>query len=130
MSVGYGRGHYGDEQLEPKKPRRWGKLLLIAGAGAGAWYLWKRWSRPQPQFVQTAALEQPHVEQPQRALEQPQVSRAEPPQLDLESIARSHGFSTIKDYEDSVVLNAKALKKSGAQVELASHLGHLKPRLV
>jgi len=124
VSVGYGRGHYGDEQLEPKKPRRWGKLLLIAGAGAGAWYLWKRWSRPQPQFAQTPVLEQPHVEQ--RALEQP---RAEPPQLDLESIARSHGFSTIKDYEDSVVLNAKALKKSGAQVELGAYLQHLKPRL-
>ena len=126
MSVGYGRGHYGDEQLEPNKPRRWGKILLIAGIGAGAWYLWRR---SRNRFVLEPQSQTPAVvAQGPAAIEPPQQTLAlEPP--NLEQIARSHGFSTIKDYEDSVVANARSLKKSGAQVELGTHLQHLKPRL-
>jgi len=53
-----------------------------------------------------------------------------PPQLSpIEREARDRGFSSVTDYENSVVLNARQVRDSGAAVTLAPHLAHLAPRI-
>ena len=47
----------------------------------------------------------------------------------LEDDARSRGFLSVKDYEDSVVASVKQLQTSGAKVALPAHLQHLSSRL-
>jgi hypothetical protein len=47
----------------------------------------------------------------------------------LEDDARARHFLTVKDYEDSVIKDAKRLQAAGAKVMLAPHLQHLSSRL-
>jgi hypothetical protein len=47
----------------------------------------------------------------------------------LEDDALARGFSSTKEYEDSVVVTAKQLQAMGAKVVFAPHLEHLVPRL-
>ena len=47
----------------------------------------------------------------------------------LEDDALLRGYSSTKDYEDSVVAIAKEIEATGTKVVFAPHLQHLAPRL-
>ena len=139
MSAGYGRGYYGAGQLArpPRRKRSWFTVVAVLGVGAAAvWLLWPR--RAVPAFESGG-------KEPARSAPTPPPS----PQISaidttgsalmigatgaflkqLEDDARSRGFLSVKDYEDSVVASAKQLQVAGAKVVLAPHLQHLAPQL-
>lgn len=120
MSAGYGRGHYGGEQLD--RPTRsgggWFKIAAIAGVGAAIWYMWPRKS---PELVYMPPSPPPSPPPP--------PSPTAPTDTALEQIAHERGFISAKAYEDSVLASARDLRASGAKIELAPHLQHLTLRL-
>ena len=139
MRAGYGRGYYGVGQLVQAAPRRrsWFTVVAVLGVGAAAvWFLWPR--KAPPDFG-------PVGKEPERPASTP-PSSTQSSAIDttgsalmtgatgaflkqLEDDARSRGFTSVKDYEDSVIMNAKQLQTAGAQVVLAPHLQHLAPQL-
>jgi len=146
MSSGYGRGYYGNEQLD-RAPRRrtslWVKGALVVGVGAIVWIMWPRKPR-EPEFLENDAppppapppAPPPQAQVPSRepALQLEPVPDAfagmpplPPPQLTQEAIAR--GYPSQQAYEDAVVSSARQLQDAGAHVALAPHLQHLARRL-
>lgn len=115
MSAGYGRGHYGNEQLAQRRSGGvgggWFKIAAVVGLGAVIWW----WVIP------AIGPKSKHVE------ETPPQPQEPPP--DLSQAAQARGFSSTAAYEDSVLMNARELKAAGAKVELGPHLAHLEPRL-
>jgi hypothetical protein len=57
MRTGYGRGYYGDGQLEPRRRGGWGKLALVVGVGAVIWLMWPR--SPKPEHAPGRAGDEP-----------------------------------------------------------------------
>lgn len=125
MSAGYGRGYYGDDQLSRRiDPNRggggWFKFALVAGLGVVIWKMLPIVG-PKLGFGQHKDTLPPPAPSPQTS--------STPPYVELEQMARSRGFSTIKDYEDAVLEDAKELRAAGAKVDLGPHLQHLESRL-
>lgn len=143
MRAGHGRGYYGVGQLAQSAPRRrsWFTVVAVLGVGAAVvWLLWPR--RVPPDFASVAKVpERPSATPPPAVSRSPQISAIDTTGSalmtsatgaflkQLEDDARSRNFTSVKDYEDSVVMNAKQLQSVGAKVVLAPHLQHLAPRL-
>lgn len=108
---GYGRGYYGGERLDrqPGSGSGWLKLAAVVGVGAAVWYWW-----PRKRVVLLPAET---------------LSASPPPLSELEQIAHSRGFTSVKDYEDSVLATTRDLKLTGAKIELPLHLQYLMPRV-
>ena len=143
-AAGYGRGYYGAGQLarSPRRKRSWFTIVAVLGVGAAVvWFLWPR--KVPPDFG-------PIGKEPERSQPLPQPSQSSPLVVinttgtasvplatgaigaflkQVEDDARSRGYLSIKDYEDSVVATAKQLQATGAKVVLAPHLQHLAPRI-
>ena len=150
MSAGYGRGYYGSEQLaKPPKKRSWFTWVAVLGAGAGVvWFLWPKKTpyAPLPGYMDLdrvpASASTPNgsplviintAAAPAAAAAAAAAASAAPPMgafmKQLEDDARAHGFTDVKNYEDSVVATAKELQTTGAKVILAPHLQHLAAQL-
>lgn len=150
MRAGYGRGYYGEGQLARSAPRRrsWFTVVAVLGVGAAVvWLLWPRGSSPEPMYGGKESEAPPPPPPPSGA--QIQISpptslllqisapaEASPPGVavgaflkQLEDDALLRGFSSTKEYEDSVIAIAKELGATGTKVMLAPHLQHLAPRL-
>lgn len=114
---GYGRGYYGGERLDrqPGSGRGW---LKIAVAVVGGGVLWYWWPRKRTVIVPMETLSS----LPTSALSTSSAT-------ELEQIAHSRGFSSVKDYEDSVLAITRDLKLTGAKIELPPHLQYLMPRV-
>jgi hypothetical protein len=113
---GYGRGYFGENQLQTKikKKRRWWPFFLLVGVGAAAVYvLWPRrqldYSQPIPNTY-------------------PPPSQLPPP--DLNQYAQARGVPSLRSYEDAVVGQAQELRAAGARVDLGPHLQYLEARLL
>jgi hypothetical protein len=159
--AGYGRGYYGDNQLAKVPPRRgsaWFKIALVVGAGAVAWFIWRRrearkaqlaefglvggevklptfpspeWQFVQPQFVQPQFVQPQLVPAPLPASSAPPVltePQAHHAQV-AQQLVQARGYPSMKEYEDAIVASARQLQDSGAKVVLAPHLAHLATRL-
>ena len=145
MSVGYGRGYYGEGQLAraPRK-RSWFTIVAVLGVGATVvWLLWPRKAtddfvpggkepeRPTPTPTQpTSPLVV--INTTSAPLASAPLARPAPFGAilkQLEDDARARGFISVKNYEDSVIATAKQLQSTGAKVLLAPHLQHLAPQL-
>lgn len=138
----------------PSSKRRsgWWTVAVIAGvAGAGYFFVWPRIRSRQKQLTAppVGQLGPPPAEPgvpraelsvppPASVVPVPPAASAEPPRpspypstnaSELEQAARSNGFSSVAAYENSVLLNARQLRNSGAAVTLAPHLAHLAPQL-
>jgi hypothetical protein len=109
MSEGYGRGYYGNAQLNrpPSSGRGWWIAIAAVGVGAAAWFFWPR----KPAIAIT--VQQPFA----------------PNEDELTRLARARGYSSVSAFEDAVIATARELRKSGAKVELAPPLQHLESRL-
>lgn len=149
MSAGYGRGYYGSEQLAraPRK-RSWFTIVAVLGVGAAVvWLLWPRKAVPDFGFVSkeserptsapsapTSPLvvinttSAPFATSTPLATSMPLVATGAFLKQ-LEDDARSRGYLSVKDYEESVVASAKQLQAAGAKVMLAPHLQHLASQL-
>ena len=136
MTAGYGRGYYGASQLARSAPRRrnWFAVVAVLGVGAaGVWLLWPR--KVASEFIPVGK------EPAQLPLPPPQLGAIDTTGSalvtgavgaflkQLEDEARARGFTSVKDYEDSVIASAKQLQAAGAKVVLAPHLQHLAPQL-
>lgn len=124
-SMGYGRGYYGEAQLEnrqePKRSGGWFKVVLAVGAGAALWYFWPR----KQVVVEYVPVGSPAFAPPPSAPPAPEVLVEFPPV----PTAPVLGFPSQQAYEDAVVASAKQLQASGASIQLAPHLQHLMARL-
>ena len=145
MRSGYGRGYYGAGQLARRTPRRRSWFTVVAVVGVGAAVVWLLWPR------KVAYDFGPVGKEPERPTPTPAPAPAPPssPQISaidttgsalmtgatgaflkqLEDDARSRGFLSVKDYEDSVIASTKQLQAAGTKVMLAPHLQHLGPKL-
>ncbi len=113
MSAGYGRGYYGNAQLEQGTRRsRRGWIVALVGIGAAVWLMWPR-----------SSSESAPDGKPDGKPKRPSTNE------ELEELARARGFSSAKLYEDALVSNARELQAAGADVVLAPHLRHLAPLL-
>ena len=147
MSNGYGRGYYGESQMAPRPAPRsgspWRTVLVVAGLGvAVAWIAWPR-KEPEPEPVEPTEPPPPTTTTVTVPLTLtvplPALPAAEDPQTadlaarilaeEMELLARTKGFASAREYEDSVVASARQLRASGAVVTLAPQLAHLAPRL-
>ena len=140
MSAGYGRGYYGTSQLAKSAPRRRSWFTVVAVLGVGAAVVWLLWPRRAAYDLRPVSKE-PEASAPLPSPPTPQsiaidttgsalVTGATGAFLkQLEDDARSRGFMSVKDYEDSVVKTAKELQAAGTKVMLAPHLQHLAPQL-
>ena len=140
MSVGYGRGHYGSEQLAPRPRGRSGRgwFVPVVMLGVGAVVIWYMMPSDKCEEAEepTASPPPPFPPQPPPyrrydtpvASVEPAVTAAEAA-AEIDQLARSRGFASTMAYEDSVVDSARQLKVAGAQVTLGPHLDHLAPRL-
>lgn len=110
---GYGRGYFGENQLQTKvkRKRRWWPLFLVVGVGAAAVYM--LWPRRQMQVDYS----------------QPPVPPSQLPP-DLNQYAQARGFPSLRSYEDAVVGQAQELRAAGARVDLGPHLQYLEARLL
>jgi len=125
MKAGYGRGFYGEGQLESQgsRPSRWFKIALVVGVGAVVWYKWPRRS----DIVEVSEVPVPV---PQPTLPTSDLTVVAPTQpLTLAQLAEERGYPTTTAYEEAVVESARELQNDGARVVLAPHLQHLTPRL-
>jgi hypothetical protein len=124
MSVGYGRGYYGTNQLVQEPRQRgslWGKIAIVAGIGAVVWLMWPRRAEPQPHVPPSPQLSPPQTVH---------VALAAAPQpAELDQLAKERGYASTQAYEDAVVSMVKQLQDAGAKVVLEPHLAHLAPRL-
>jgi hypothetical protein len=128
VSTGYGRGHYGDEQLAPRREGGgWFKVAVVVGLGVVAW----KWVLPSVFGPKTPQQPQMPMQQQQQQFQQQQQPLLREPSADedLAELARLRGFASVQAFEDAVVANARELKASGARVELAPFLQHLEPRV-
>lgn len=117
---GYGRGYYGDSQLDPQRSSSsWGTVAVVAGLGVLAWFM-------LPSIGPRRAKDPQHAPQPQAYVP---PAPPPPPLSELARMASDRGFSSIKDYEDAVLADARELRASGARVDLGPHLQHLESRL-
>lgn len=150
------RGEYGvpdappDPSAPPKRSRWWTVAIVAGVAGVAYFFVWPR-IRPK-QALLTAPPEQPpagveHIQHvhhhypPAAPATAPAPAPAESPQppppesvvpflsTTLEREAAARGFSSVADYEDSVLRNARQVRGSGSAVTLAPHLAHLASRL-
>ena len=148
MSVGYGRGYYGEGQLA-RTPRKRSWFTIVAVLGVGATVVWLLWpNKAVPNFGSVGKGSQaPTPTPPPTPTTSPLVvinnTASAPPASvpltvpapfgamlkQLEDDAHARGFIAVKDYEDSVVLTAKQLQSTGAKVVLAPHLQHLASQL-
>ena len=145
MRAGYGRGYYGGGQLAQSAPRRRSWFTIVAVLGVGAAVVWLLWPRKIAHDYETSkepALPTPPPP-PQLNATNTTGMTSDPVAIgttsvpfatgaflkQLEDDARSRGFLSVKDYEDSVIASAKQLQAAGAQVVLAPHLQHLAPQL-
>ena len=142
--AGYGRGYYGEAQLETtkSKPRSWFTIVAVVGLGAATvWLLWPRSSSHSPgngigRYPQAPPQPQPQPQpqlQSQPAAAAPIVALPPPSgalQKQLQDDAMARGFATVEAYENSVIASAKGLQDAGAQVMLAPNLQHLAPKLL
>lgn len=122
MSAGYGRGHYGEEQLAPRRSggSGWFKFALVAGLGVVIW----KWVLPRVGPKAQAQAQEPPPPPP------PSPPSLPPPSpIELEQLAQSRGFPSKEAFEDSIVSVARELRASGAHVDLGPHLQHLAPRI-
>lgn len=111
---GHGRGYYGGDQLDQQGAGTgWLKIAAVVAGGIALWYWWPR-KRVVIVPVETT---------------QPALAAPPPAPQELEQIARSRGFSSVKDYEDSVLAITRDLKLTGARIELPPHLQYLMPRV-
>lgn len=137
-SMGYGRGYYGDAQLEnrqePKRGGGWFKVVLAVGAGAALWYFWPR-KKVVVEYVPTGS---PILAPPQYVPVGSPMLVSPPPAPPAQDVlveappvptAPVLGFPSQQAYEDAVVASAKQLQASGATIQLAPHLQHLMARL-
>jgi hypothetical protein len=108
MSAGYGRGHYGSEQLARSRTEGgsgWFKIAIVAGLGAAVYW----WVIP--------AITRPKIK-----VEPKYESSPSPPpaplsaQEDLEQLARSRGYSSAQEYQDVVRAMVDELQARGARV--------------
>ena len=143
MSAGYGRGYYGEQQLAraPRK-RSWFTLVAVLGVGAAVvWLLWPRKAtydlassgkeaeRPAAPSASTSPLVVINTTStPSPAISAPLVATGAFLKQ-VEDDARTRGYASVKDYEDSVIATAKQLQATGAKVMLAPHLQHLEAQL-
>ena len=130
--AGYGRGYYGDAQLDTSKPargRNWFTVVAVVGLGAAT--VWLLWPRSSP-GVGHARYPQANPEASPPSPSSP-ITAIPPPfgaiQKQLQDDALARGFATVEAYEDSVVASAKGLQDAGVKVMLAPVLQHLAPRL-
>lgn len=144
---------------KPPKKRRWFTMVAVIGIGAAiTWYFWPRKkalpalgpgpseSPPLTLPIQAVAVPSATAASPFTvafspapapvpvpvhavALGAPQAQATGAFLTQLESDAKSRGFSSVQAFEDAVVTSAKQLQATGAQVVLAPHLQHLAPRL-
>jgi len=115
---GHGRGYYGDAQLDRHPPKRsWFKIAVVAGLGVAIWWLWPVVS-PKGN-VETTSPPPPS----------PLPSIPPPSPIEIEQLAHSRGFPSIKSFEDSVVANLRELRASGATVTLDPRLRYLEARI-
>jgi hypothetical protein len=140
-NMGYGRGYYGDAQLENRQEQKrgggWFKVVLAVGAGAALWYFWPRKkvvveyvpvgspAIAPPQYVPTLAPQYIPTLAPPATAPGPDVLVEAPPV----PTAPVLGFPSQQAYEDAVVASAKQLQEAGATIQLAPHLQHLMTRL-
>lgn len=120
MNNGYGRGYYGNEQLD--QPKRssgggWFKIAAAVAIGTAAWFLWPKKSQALLTLQQHAPPQPPP----------PPPQDFELAQLEQSALAR--GYPSLKTYEDSVIASARELKAAGSKVELAPHLRYLEARV-
>lgn len=148
MSVGYGRGYYGDGQLA-RTPRKRSWFTIVAVLGVGATVVWLLWpNKVASNFGSVGKGSQaPTPTPPPTPTTSPLVvinNTTSAPLANvpattaapfgamlkqLEDDAHAHGFLAVKDYEDSVISTAKQLQTTGAKVVLAPHLQHLASQL-
>jgi hypothetical protein len=134
--AGYGRGYYGDAQLDtskPKKGRSWFTVVAVVGVGAGV--VWLFWPRSTPPGYSPGGGQGRYPDPPPPSTPPASPMVAVPPptgalQKQLQEDALARGFATVEAYEDSVVASAKGLQDAGAQVVLAPNLQHLAKRLL
>jgi hypothetical protein len=134
--AGYGRGYYGDAQLDTSKPRSgrsWFTIVAVVGLGAATvWLLWPRSPAYDPSIGGRGRHPDPSPPQPPPS-PPPQLVAIPPPsgalQKQLQEDALARGFATVEAYEDSVIASVKGLQDAGANVVLAPNLQHLTPRL-
>ena len=145
MSIDRGRGCYGAAQLARCPPhslrRRRSWLPVVAVLGVGAAAVWIFWPRKAARDLVPTGKEQHEHPTPMPTPKPPQIAAIDTTGSalmtgaigaflkQLEDDARSRGFLSVKDYEDSVVASVKQLQTSGAKVALPPHLQHLSPRL-
>lgn len=138
-----GRGSYGDPAPKPKTGTSgWTKLALAAGVGAAGYFVvwpWFQSKRTQKQLAAIAALSPPPPPPQQQAAPAygapvmgaaptPYVAHAPispEPYHPLAAYAHANGFSSVADYENSVLMNARQVRNTGAHVTFAPHLSHL-----
>ncbi len=153
----YGEGQLAQEPR--RKKSWFTVVVVLGVGAAAVWWLWPRNKalpdfspmpeRPLPpdtndmpmqlaqpaasQFTQAAPMQLPQPAPTQLALAAPVSGAPVPPTgaflKQLEDDARARHFLTVKDYEDSVIKDAKRLQAAGAKVMLAPHLQHLSSRL-
>jgi hypothetical protein len=108
MSAGYGRGHYGSEQLARSQTgggSGWFKIAIVAGLGAAVYW----WVIP--------AITRPKVkDEPKYELSSASPSAPLSPQDDLEQLARSRGYASAQEYQDVVRAMVDELEARGARV--------------
>lgn len=121
-----GRGYYGAGQIQQRAPRRrrnWFTIVAVLGVGAAVvWLFWPRGPMSMPARAAKEPAESPMPPAPVTVV-------PVDPLKQLEDDARARGFSSVKDYEDSVVTSSKQLQAAGAKVLLAPHLQHLALRV-
>ena len=147
--AGYGRGYYGEAQLQTtkSKPRSWFTIVAVVGLGAATvWLLWPRSSpspglgrypqspqpqpQPQPQAQLASAASVVAIPPPAGALQKQIPPLAGALQKQLQDDAMARGFATVEAYENSLIASVKGLQDAGVQVMLAPNLQHLAPKLL
>lgn len=124
----------------PGPPKRngdnglWWKLAIAGGLGvAGYMFVWPAIRRriwpsnevviiatpPEPVAVVTMTTTDPSSS----------VISESSPVPAVEQFARDRGFSSVSDYENSVLLNARQLHNAGADITFAPHQAHLAGKL-
>jgi len=144
--AGYGRGYYGSGQLAQSAPRRRSWLTIAAVLGVGTAAVWLLWPR---KGVTDFDVDKALGKELGKEFGSPAPAPSTPITINvnaapatavpavatgaflkqIEDDARTRGYISVKDYEDSVVATAKQLQATGAKVVLAPHQQHLASQL-
>jgi hypothetical protein len=95
-----GRGNYGP------KSGSWKTVAFVVAIGAGIYLL-------SPSGRRFLRRDKPAL----------------PPELTLDQIARSRGFSSAHAYEEAVLAVTRDIQAANTRMQLRSELAHLEPRL-